>query len=624
MQKRLYLVAVSDPMGYNKFLPLALGYLWSFAKNDDWTLCDVYIEKDPIDQIVASMSQPDIVGLSSYVWNWEFNKKLATAIKKKWPTCQTIVGGPHISKHDPNWFDKHPQIDLAIHGEGELAWQSILKSYPGPYNNIPHVQTPTHMPDKAQRIRDLTQIPSPILEGFYDPIMAKYPKDTSWNLTIETLRGCPYHCSFCDIGDEYWNKLSLFPMDRVLKEIDWIGQNKIEYVYCCDSNWGMLERDKEITKYVLDTKAEYGYPKFWDVTWAKNNHGRNFEIAKMNKEMSKTDFGIFKGVTLAVQSMHEPTLKAIDRWNMNDDKMKQVIDKYNAEGIPTYGELIWPMPEETVESLRDNIQKFIDLNQDNFLQVNALVIEDNGEMGRPEYQKKWGLQLVNGPLDNMHVPYDKNRITEYSNFVYSTRTANWEQVLEGHMFQWIAVLMYWYGWGQGLAKYMLNQHGIKATDLYETLRKWILKNEDTLLYEEYKITEQCIYDTHHSKAEWGRTIYGDNDLQWEYKSATSVMLHNNRKKFAIELERFLVDEYNLDDAKEIVRLNLGMCVDHDTKYPIQIKTDSKIAKQMLGIEKNIIEFDHWDKDAKDESINLWHQKAYHRLRKVRYWYCEPS
>ena len=119
MQKRLYLVAVSDPMGYNKFLPLALGYLWSFAKNDDWILCDVYIEKDPIDQIVASMSQPDIVGLSSYVWNWEFNKKLATAIKKKWPTCQTIVGGPHISKHDPNWFDKHPQIDLAIHGEGE-------------------------------------------------------------------------------------------------------------------------------------------------------------------------------------------------------------------------------------------------------------------------------------------------------------------------------------------------------------------------------------------------------------------------------------------------------------------------------------------------------------------------
>ena len=67
-----------------------------------------------------------------------------------------------------------------------------------------------------------------------------------------------------------------------------------------------------------------------------------------------------------------------------------------------------------------------------------------------------------------------------------------------------------------------------------------------------------------------------------------------------------------------------MCVDHDTKYPIKVKTDSKIAKQMLGIEKNIIEFDHWDKDAKDESINLWHQKAYHRLRKVRYWYCEPS
>ena len=46
--------------------------------------------------------------------------------------------------------------------------------------------------------------------------------------------------------------------------------------------------------------------------------------------------------------------------------MKQVIEKYNEEGIPTYGELIWPMPEETVESFRDNIQKYFDLNQDSF------------------------------------------------------------------------------------------------------------------------------------------------------------------------------------------------------------------------------------------------------------------
>ena len=43
-------------------------------------------------------------------------------------------------------------------------------------------------------------------------------------------------------------------MPRIKAEIDWMAENKIEYVSVCDSNWGILERDLEITEYVIKKK----------------------------------------------------------------------------------------------------------------------------------------------------------------------------------------------------------------------------------------------------------------------------------------------------------------------------------------------------------------------------------
>jgi len=166
-----------------------------------------------------------------------------------------------------------------VHGEGEEAVKAILAK-DDDFDGIPHVQTRTHMPKPAVRKRKLNGIPSPILEGFYEPIMAKYPDETLWQGTWENLRRCPYHCAFRDIGDSYWNKLTLFDMGRCKAEIEWMGKNRIVYVSVCDSNCGLLDTDIELTQCVLDTKTKYGYPMWFDAKWAKNNVDRNFEITK--------------------------------------------------------------------------------------------------------------------------------------------------------------------------------------------------------------------------------------------------------------------------------------------------------------------------------------------------------
>ena len=158
----IYLVQASDNHGPNKFFPLAIGYQWCYGKNDDWTLKDVLIEKIEPKDYVATMQQPELVAMSSYVWNWEYNRELAKQIKRRFRQCKIITGGPQINKYDPDFFDKHPMFDAFIHGEGEEAFKSILAG--DDWTTIPNVQTLYHMPEPAVRRKNINNIPSTILE----------------------------------------------------------------------------------------------------------------------------------------------------------------------------------------------------------------------------------------------------------------------------------------------------------------------------------------------------------------------------------------------------------------------------------------------------------------------------
>ena len=55
---------------------------------------------------------------------------------------------------------------------------------------------------------------------FLRPLGAKVWKAVS----IETYRGCPYTCSFCNIASRHWTKIGKFPLERVKKEIIYIAK----------------------------------------------------------------------------------------------------------------------------------------------------------------------------------------------------------------------------------------------------------------------------------------------------------------------------------------------------------------------------------------------------------------
>ena len=218
-----------------------------------------------------------------------------------------------------NFFLKHSYVDVLIHGEGEETVKDIflkflkkeysLKDIPGITINVDNHEYQT-LPRK--RLEGIYNTPSPYLDGSYDFLIKKNQNDKKlrFHASVESARGCPYSCSFCEIGEKYYQKIKT-SYDKTKKEIEWIARNKIEYVTDANSNFGILfEQDYDLAKYVAKIKKKYSYPIHYRVTWAKGMADKVLKIAKVLEEAEAQ-----KGVTIALQSMNENVLQAIKRKN---------------------------------------------------------------------------------------------------------------------------------------------------------------------------------------------------------------------------------------------------------------------------------------------------------------------
>ena len=631
---KIILVQVGDEFDKNLYLPYAISSVWSYAitnkkVSDNWQMEDVIMSKIDINEYVDNMTEVDVVAFSVYIWNNEYCKNFAVKLKEKFPNIKIIVGGPQIPRKDPNFFKNHPMFDMAVLGEGEICFEKILSNWPNEIEDSNIFYKNGKLPDGVIRVQYLEKLVSPIANGFYDWIMKnemerRPRKEVLWNIAFETMRGCPYHCSFCEIGASYFNKVKMFDISTVYKDIDWIAENKIEFVQVVDSNWGMFERDLDITKYVIEKKLKTGYPKVWNVTWAKNNSERLFEISLLDRQ---AETNLFKGVTFAYQSMSEDTLKAIERFNLDETKIKHFLDMYQKYDIPTYSEIIWPLPLETTDSLKETVEKIVNLGQNDWLQANHLQLLPNVPMADPEVIKKYKIEVTptRAGTDWHKISKGQEQNIEKQYTVTSTSTANFEQVVEGLMFLWTFTTLYYYGWFYFGIKYLKKHKNLRARDIVDSFLQYC-KDENNLVAEEYQITEKMYKDTLLGKTYSGRPIFGDDDLYWELKSATSIIFYKNKDKIFDILKNFLIDKHGIDQktAEQICSLNKTLHYDHRTTYPFEAKFDKNIINDCLDIDSDVITVDHWDKDKKYNNLFGAVQALFHFQRKNRYWKCSAE
>lgn len=474
-------IAVSS-YKYTLYLPYTAGCLITYALQDEeiaqnYAFNDVLFLREEIDAALARIYDPYLVAFSCSVGNIEYSRLLAQKVKRKYPSCRIVFGGHGVST-GTSFLVENDFVDFAVFGEGEQAFSALLKAllhdtgFEG-INNLSYRTSEGVVTNTVYMNQDIRNYPSPYQTGFFDGYFEKYP-EVEFHAIIETNRGCPFQCAFCEWC--FTENIRLFPLERVQKDIDWMTEKRIEYCYCADANFGIAPRDLDIAAYVVESRKKNGYPAIFRPTYSKNSNETVFEAGKLlNKN------GADKGVTIAYQTLNEKTLENIGRKEMDMDFFSRLQQRYSAEGIPSYTEIILGLPGETYNSFCNGLCRLLEAGQHNSLAVYQCQIYTNALMGKPEYQKKHGIKTARVPINSAHYVSDPNGITEYYEVVTATADMSAEEWVRANIFSVVLQAFHSMGLLRCFSMYCYYEQNIPYYDFFHRLMAYIDSADGTFL-----------------------------------------------------------------------------------------------------------------------------------------------
>jgi hypothetical protein len=413
-------------------LPLAAGVLVSAVKADpELAFCelDIAVVRGPLDEVVAGLGAPAVLGVSLYPWNAAYGLAVAEAAKRADPAVWVVVGGPSVPRRPAEaaaFLDAHPYVDVMVLSEGDDSFRGVLSArrtgasldaIPGlAFRGEPH-----HVTAPPVRVANFSATASPYLDGTFDALFARHPGKFFMAL-CETNRGCPFSCTFCD-----WSltkKIYDYPLERVLAEIDWVVAKGLKHMMLADANFGIRPRDSQIVGHVADLHRRVGAPTsfYWYLT--KNNARRNLETIE-----TLHDAGISTWVGLAVQDFDEEVLAAVKRDNIQTGESILLRRACAERGIPTFNELILGLPGQTYDSFTATVAEGMPgFPKHDFVLFFCRMIE-NAELGSPASRAEHGLVTVRSRWITSTPDFDPI-VAEFQEIVVAHRTlpaADWRR-----------------------------------------------------------------------------------------------------------------------------------------------------------------------------------------------------
>lgn len=455
------------------YLPYSIGLLQAYVQKyanpkDRYRFLLPICKPTPTQEAAEYLSAADVVGFSAYIWNVQQSLAIAKRLKEIRPDVVIVFGGPQVPDRVTDFLKANPFIDVVVHGPGEEIFFQLLQRLPD--RNWQDLASTSYLDENgtcitnltAPRIRDLSVLPSPYLEGTFNPLIEA--NDHEWLVIWETNRGCPFSCTFCDWGSAVASKVFQFDMDRLMSEIKWFSDHKIRHMFICDANFGIFSRDVEIAENLYGAYKSYGYPSFISVQSSKNATERTYQIQKILSRMTSS------GATLSLQSTNADTLKNIKRDNISLKSYNELQHRYRRDGIATYTDLLLGLPGDDYDAFANGVNTVISNGQHNHIAFYNSAILPNAEMGNPDYIKKFGLVTVPVAIIHHHdniSEIEKREVLEYIETVVGTNSMPKEEWLKTRTFAWMTNFLYFQRLMQVVFVLLVEQYGLTYRQLIE-------------------------------------------------------------------------------------------------------------------------------------------------------------
>ncbi len=283
---------------------------------------------------------PDIIGFTSTTPEFFGVVDLVKRIKKSQPNVKVMVGGSHVSAQSKDVVKNHSEIDYIVVGEGELAAVHIC-------NHLPKGRI-----FRAREIDSADDVPFPA-RHLVDYKWYKYAMPGKGMIAmdvIETIRGCPFMCTFCSVRGGRPRKRDVV---KVVDEIEhsYLKYNTKLFMFFDDTLTVFKDRVFEL----CDEIIKRGLHK--KIVFYANTRA-NTTTDKMLDKMIEA--GLTE-ISMGVETGSEKMLAAIQK-GCKLNQYRQVYKWMYERGLQTRASFIVGLPNETHKTVRQTVNFAKDLD----------------------------------------------------------------------------------------------------------------------------------------------------------------------------------------------------------------------------------------------------------------------
>jgi radical SAM superfamily enzyme YgiQ (UPF0313 family) len=335
---RVHLVNPSD----NSFGTAVITPRWLFvlAAATPRSVGDPILVDESIEQIVPESIQPgDIVGISVHTGNALRGYEVGRIARER--GAWVVYGGIHATLFPEESFELG-SAHAVVKGDGDIAWGKVVADCLG---------------GAPGRIYEGGRIEgSQFLAARWDLM----PPDKYMWASVQTIRGCPKHCSFCSVWRTDGQKPRQRQFQSVIDEIVDLRRIGFRYIALADDNFypvshtdlrlageqGNTAKLEELTAIraerfaLMDELAKL--PKdmvfFTQITMEAGEDGEYLDAMRRAN---------IKGALVGVEAVTPEGLKAVFKdFNYSGEALAKQLQTFKAHGVHVLGSFIFGLPTD--------------------------------------------------------------------------------------------------------------------------------------------------------------------------------------------------------------------------------------------------------------------------------------
>jgi radical SAM superfamily enzyme YgiQ (UPF0313 family) len=274
----------------------------------------------------------DLVGVTGYLAHIVRMEELAREFRRR--NMLIVAGGPAVS-NCPERF--RGVFDVVFLGEAELTWPQFLRE----------LEAGEHSREYRQVQRpNLDQSPVPRWE------LVKQLGTAYFAGGVQTTRGCPYDCEFCDVIHLFGRAPRHKPIPNILKEIENLHDLGMNEIFFCDDHFVADPRwTKELLRGMTKLNLSFAKP-FEFSTQLTINLGQDEEAMQLMAEAN------FWQMNIGIESPRKESLLEVHKIQNTRLDMIEGIKAIHSHGMMVKANIMVGFDHDD-ETIFDQVYEFV-------------------------------------------------------------------------------------------------------------------------------------------------------------------------------------------------------------------------------------------------------------------------